>query len=88
MSVSTHVLDTGSGTPAAGIPVRLDHYDAENWRLVQEGETDATGRWSLSFPETDTPADDPDGPGGGSPAGPPPDRSAGPRAREIGRPHL
>ncbi|WP_026411774.1 hydroxyisourate hydrolase [Actinomadura oligospora] len=50
MSVSTHVLDTGSGTPAVGVPVRLDHYDAENWRLVREGETDPAGRWDLSSP--------------------------------------
>lgn len=48
MSVSTHVLDTGSGTPAAGLPVRLDHYDEETWRLLSEGETDPSGRWSLA----------------------------------------
>ncbi|MEV5571259.1 hydroxyisourate hydrolase [Spirillospora sp. NPDC052269] len=68
MSVSTHVLDTGSGTPAVGVPVRLDHYDAENWRLVREGETDPAGRWDLSSPqpgEEDVPVE------GGPAQGPP-----------------
>jgi 5-hydroxyisourate hydrolase len=40
MTLSTHVLDTESGTPAAGVHVEL-------WReaeLVGAGETDADGR--------------------------------------------
>ncbi|MFC4906746.1 hydroxyisourate hydrolase [Actinomadura gamaensis] len=55
MTVSTHVLDTGAGTPAAGVPVRLDHYDADSWRLVQEGETDENGRWELASPPDSEP---------------------------------
>jgi 5-hydroxyisourate hydrolase len=38
--ISTHVLDTGKGMPAAGILVQLFHGD----ELVAEGETDADGR--------------------------------------------
>jgi len=38
--ISTHVLDTGRGVPAAGIRVQLFHGD----ELVGEGETDADGR--------------------------------------------
>jgi 5-hydroxyisourate hydrolase len=43
MSVSTHVLDSVSGRPAAGVTVRL--LDGE--RLVAEGTTDADGRCRL-----------------------------------------
>ena len=44
MSLSTHVLDTGAGEPAAGIEVRLERaYDA-GWVVVAAGETDDDGR--------------------------------------------
>jgi 5-hydroxyisourate hydrolase len=39
-SISTHVLDTGSGEPAAGVRVEL--YREEE--LLASGETDADGR--------------------------------------------
>jgi 5-hydroxyisourate hydrolase len=39
--ISTHVLDTISGEPAAGVPVRLE---TQAGRLVAEGVTDADGR--------------------------------------------
>jgi 5-hydroxyisourate hydrolase len=38
--ISTHVLDTGKGVPAAGIRVELFRGE----ELVAEGETDADGR--------------------------------------------
>ena len=38
--ISTHVLDTGRGEPAAGVRVQLFHGD----ELVAEGATDADGR--------------------------------------------
>ena len=44
MTLSTHVLDTGRGRPAAGVPVRLDRHDGETWRPVVEAETDGDGR--------------------------------------------
>ncbi len=45
-SVSTHVLDTGLGRPAAGVPVRLSRADAILGAdvLLGEGTTDADGR--------------------------------------------
>ncbi|ROO60240.1 5-hydroxyisourate hydrolase/2-oxo-4-hydroxy-4-carboxy-5-ureidoimidazoline decarboxylase/2-oxo-4-hydroxy-4-carboxy-5-ureidoimidazoline decarboxylase [Micromonospora sp. Llam0] len=43
--LSSHVLDTTTGTPAAGITVRLDAADpADGWRTVATGHTDADGR--------------------------------------------
>jgi 5-hydroxyisourate hydrolase len=44
MTLSTHVLDTGRGRPAAGVPIRLDRHDGETWRPVAEAETDTDGR--------------------------------------------
>jgi 5-hydroxyisourate hydrolase len=43
MSLSTHVLDTSRGVPAAGIQVTLQR-DEEGWVLVGDGTTDADGR--------------------------------------------
>jgi 5-hydroxyisourate hydrolase len=42
--VSTHVLDTGRGRPAAGVPVRLDRHDGATWRPLAEDVTGADGR--------------------------------------------
>jgi 5-hydroxyisourate hydrolase len=45
VSISTHVLDTGLGRPAAAVPVSLEREVAANeWRIVGRGETDADGR--------------------------------------------
>lgn len=44
MSLSTHVLDATSGTPARGIAVRVESRAREAWRLVARGVTDADGR--------------------------------------------
>ena len=41
VSVSTHVLDTAAGKPAAGVRVELAHAAAS---VVASGETDADGR--------------------------------------------
>ena len=44
-AISTHVLDTARGCPAAGLRVTLEQRDAQGeWRLVGEGTTDADGR--------------------------------------------
>ena len=40
VSVSTHVLDTGSGRPAAGVRVEL----VRDREVMESGETDADGR--------------------------------------------
>lgn len=42
--VTTHVLDTASGRPAAGVPVILQTLDGERWVGMAEGTTDADGR--------------------------------------------
>ena len=42
--ISTHVLDTSRGTPAAGLAVALEVRDGGGWRLVGRGVTDRDGR--------------------------------------------
>ena len=43
--ITTHVLDTARGTPAGGVPVRLEHESSpEQWREIGKGVTDADGR--------------------------------------------
>src|SRR5205085_8737688 len=44
-AITTHVLDTAAGRPAAGVPVTLESRDGESvWREVGRGRTDAGGR--------------------------------------------
>jgi len=44
-AISTHVLDTSRGCPAAGIGVTLEQGDGRGtWRAIGEGETDRDGR--------------------------------------------
>ena len=47
--ITTHVLDTVLGKPAAGIAVRLERHSVDRrkagaWSQVAEGQTDADGR--------------------------------------------
>jgi 5-hydroxyisourate hydrolase len=42
--ITTHVLDTAQGRPAAGVPVTLEAKGGEGWRVVGRGATDADGR--------------------------------------------
>jgi 5-hydroxyisourate hydrolase len=43
--ISTHVLDTSRGVPAAGVPVTLHQSgDGGRWVLVSSHKTDAEGR--------------------------------------------
>jgi len=45
MSISTHVLDTMRGTPAAGLAVALHRREPDgDWKEVGQAETDADGR--------------------------------------------
>lgn len=45
MSVSTHVLDTMRGTPAAGVEVTLSRREPDgDWKPLGEAITDAEGR--------------------------------------------
>jgi len=43
-AITTHVLDTVLGKPAAGIPVRLEKWEENVWAVVRESATDADGR--------------------------------------------
>lgn len=42
--ISTHVLDTVRGEPAAGVPVRLERAADGSWQVVAQGATGADGR--------------------------------------------
>jgi 5-hydroxyisourate hydrolase len=42
--ITTHVLDTALGRPAAGIAVRLERKDGDRWVAVGASKTDADGR--------------------------------------------
>lgn len=45
MSISTHVLDTMRGTPAAGLSVKLERREPDgDWKEVGEAVTDSEGR--------------------------------------------
>lgn len=44
-AITTHVLDTALGRPAAGVPVKLEKAEGHGaWKLVGQGLTDAGGR--------------------------------------------
>jgi 5-hydroxyisourate hydrolase len=44
-AITTHVLDTSRGRPAAGVPVTLARQtDSEQWDTIGQGETDTDGR--------------------------------------------
>jgi 5-hydroxyisourate hydrolase len=49
--ITTHVLDTARGRPAAGVPVTLESKGEGGWRVVGRGETDADGRLRDLLPE-------------------------------------
>ena len=44
--ITTHVLDTSRGCPAAGIPITLSVWQENNWALLNSGITNADGRIS------------------------------------------
>ncbi|MGO0305437.1 hydroxyisourate hydrolase [Endozoicomonas acroporae] len=42
--ISTHILDTGSGLPAEGVPVSLSKQAGDGWQPVGSGVTNSDGR--------------------------------------------
>ena len=50
--VSTHVLDTGLGKPAAGVAVTLEARRGHTWKKVAAAVTDADGRIESLGPKT------------------------------------
>ena len=54
MSISTHVLDTMRGTPAAGLAVRLDRREPDgDWKPVGDAETESIGGLLEQAPNVD-----------------------------------
>jgi len=50
-AITTHVLDTSLGRPAAGVHVVLDRGgESDHWHLVGHGHTDADGRLRTLMP--------------------------------------
>jgi 5-hydroxyisourate hydrolase len=50
MSISTHILDTACGRPAAGVPVSLERQYTAEWRVLHADKTDADGRCRQLLP--------------------------------------
>ena len=50
-AITTHVLDTSEGRPAAALPVTLEVEAAGGWELVAKATTDKDGRVSDLVPE-------------------------------------
>ncbi len=44
MGISTHILDTALGRPAADVPVSLAHWQGGDWVLLNGTTTDSDGR--------------------------------------------
>jgi 5-hydroxyisourate hydrolase len=43
--ISTHILDTSLGNPAAGVKVTLEKFDDSTWQEISNGTTNADGRY-------------------------------------------
>lgn len=52
MTISTHVLDTSIGRPAAAVAVQLLRQQGSSWIEMFRGETDADGRVAALLPES------------------------------------
>jgi hydroxyisourate hydrolase len=51
-AITTHVLDTALGRPAANIPVRLERRGrAGEWEAIGRGDTDHDGRLNTLYPD-------------------------------------
>ncbi|MES2772542.1 MAG: hydroxyisourate hydrolase [Bacteroidota bacterium] len=42
--ITTHVLDTSLGKPAAGIDISLHRHQSKGWEIIAKGTTNADGR--------------------------------------------
>jgi 5-hydroxyisourate hydrolase len=50
MSITTHVLDTARGKPAAAVPIRLSLHHDGGWKELGHGATDDDGRCRTLLP--------------------------------------
>lgn len=55
-SISTHVLDTAQGKPAADLPIRLEFKEGETWKELASGKTNSDGRLPGLLPEGQAPS--------------------------------
>jgi 5-hydroxyisourate hydrolase len=49
--ITTHILDTGTGKPAAGVKAVLEAQAAPGWQQIAAGRTDSDGRIKNLGPE-------------------------------------
>ena len=54
--ITTHILDTAAGRPAAGVPLELARREGEHWVSLATGTTDADGRVAGLLGEETLPA--------------------------------
>lgn len=47
--ISTHILDTSIGNPAAGVQIELEKLEGTNWNSVDKGVTNADGRYAFEM---------------------------------------
>jgi 5-hydroxyisourate hydrolase len=55
MGISTHILDTTRGRPAAGVEVTLERAAADGWSAIGRGRTDEDGRVGALMSESPGP---------------------------------
>ena len=51
MGISTHILDTALGRPAAGVELSLARLTEDAWTSLNDAATDADGRCKYLLPE-------------------------------------
>jgi 5-hydroxyisourate hydrolase len=52
MGISTHILDTALGRPAAGVPIALARMANNEWSAINDTTTDQDGRCKYLLPAT------------------------------------
>ena len=50
-AITTHILDTSKGRPAAGVAIVLELESAQGWQTLGQGATDADGRLKQLLPD-------------------------------------
>ncbi|GAB4020108.1 MAG: hydroxyisourate hydrolase [Bdellovibrio sp.] len=48
--ISTHILDTSSGSPAAHVEVKLEMHDGNQWSSIDQQKTNSDGRIAFNCP--------------------------------------
>lgn len=49
--ISTHILDTSLGNPAADVPILLSKYENNQWNDIGSGTTNKDGRLTFDIPQ-------------------------------------